>query len=205
LKLKIQPPVLLRLLYPGAIWRLNRNDKVVYLSFDDGPTAEVTSWVLDLLHRENIKATFFCLGKNVDSEPDLYHQLIERGHCIGNHSQNHLRAFSVSHNIYVSDAELAAQKIRSKLFRPPYGQLRFSAFRKLRKHYKVVFWDVLSEDYNDSVSPEQVVNNVMHYARNGSVIVFHDSVKAFPRLKIALPEIIRSLKAKGYSFDVIPD
>lgn len=205
MKLKIQPPALLRLLYPGAIWRLDRRQKRVYLTFDDGPTPVVTSWVLDLLECENIRATFFCLGKNVDAAPDLYQQLIERGHRIGNHSQHHYRAFKTHPHIYVSDVEEASKKVQSNLFRPPYGQLRLSAFRVLRKKYKVVFWDVLSEDYNPAISPQRVIDNVIGNVRNGSIVVFHDSAKAFPRLKIALPEIIRNLKARGYAFDVIPD
>jgi len=205
LKLKIQPPFLLRLLYPGAIWRLDRSQKCVYLTFDDGPTPDITAWVLDLLQRENIRATFFCLGKNVDAAPELYRQLIERGHRVGNHSQHHYRAFKTQFNIYVADVEEASRKIHSNLFRPPYGQLRLSAFRVLRKKYTVVFWDVLSEDYNASRSPQQVIENVMGSVRNGSIIVFHDSEKAFPRLKIALPEIIRKLKSLGYAFDGIPD
>lgn len=205
MKLKIQPPLLLRLLYPGAIWRLDRRQKCVYLTFDDGPTPVVTSWVIDLLECENIRATFFCLGKNVDAAPDLYQQLIERGHRIGNHSQHHYRAFKTQPHIYVSDVEEASKKVQSNLFRPPYGQLRLSAFRVLRKKYKVVFWDVLSEDYNPAISPQRVIDNVIGNVRNGSIVVFHDSAKAFPRLKIALPEIIRNLKARGYAFDVIPD
>jgi peptidoglycan/xylan/chitin deacetylase (PgdA/CDA1 family) len=205
LKLKIQPPLLLRLLYPGAIWRLNQSEKCVFLTFDDGPTPEVTTWVLDLLKHENIRATFFCLGKNVDAAPSIYKQLIEHGHRVGNHSQHHYRAFKTPTHLYAADVEEASKKVHSNLFRPPYGQLKLSAFWILRKKYKVVFWDVLSEDYNPAISPQRVIDNVIKNVRNGSIVVFHDSAKAFPRLKIALPEIIRNLKARGYAFDVIPD
>jgi peptidoglycan/xylan/chitin deacetylase (PgdA/CDA1 family) len=203
-KFKIQPPAWLRLLYPGAIWRLNRSEKVVYLTFDDGPTADVTSWVLDLLDKENILATFFCLGKNVEANPTLFQDIVQRGHRIGNHSYNHPRSFQTETYIYVSDVEKADGLIQSKLFRPPYGQLGFRSFIKLRKRYSIVFWDVLSEDYNPDCSPEQVIENVMRYTRPGSLIVFHDSLKAFPRLKIALPEVIVRLKSKGYNFGVLP-
>jgi peptidoglycan/xylan/chitin deacetylase (PgdA/CDA1 family) len=204
-KFKIQPPAWLRLLYPGAIWRLNRSKKVVYLTFDDGPTPDVTSWVLDLLYKENVLATFFCLGKNVDEHPGLFQNIVEREHRIGNHSYSHPRSFRTATHIYVADIEKAAGSIQSKLFRPPYGQLGFRSFIKLRKNYSIVFWDVLSEDYNPDCSPEQVIDNVMRYTRPGSLIVFHDSLKAFPRLQIALPEVILRLKAKGYTFGVLPD
>lgn len=192
------------MLYPGALWRLNRLDKVVYLTFDDGPTPEVTSWVLDLLDKESILATFFCLGKNVQEYPTLFKDLVQRGHRIGNHSYSHRQSFQTSNHIYVADVENAAKFIESKLFRPPYGQLGFRSFFKLRKNYSIVFWDVLSEDYNPDCTPEQVVDNVMRFTRPGSLVVFHDSVKAFPRLKIALPEVIVRLKSNGYKFGVLP-
>ena len=204
MKLKIQPPAWLRMLYPGALWRLNRSDKVVYLTFDDGPTPEVTSWVLDLLDEENVLATFFCLGKNVEAHPTLFKDLVQRGHRIGNHSYSHRQSFQTSTHIYVADVENAAKFIESKLFRPPYGQLGFRSFFKLRKNYSIVFWDVLSEDYNPDCTPEQVVDNVMRFTRPGSLVVFHDSVKAFPRLKMALPEVIVRLKSNGYKFGVLP-
>jgi peptidoglycan/xylan/chitin deacetylase (PgdA/CDA1 family) len=203
-KFKIQPPAWLRLLYPGATWRLNRSEKVLYLTFDDGPTPDVTSWVLDLLDKEKVLATFFCLGKNVDANPTLFQDIVQRGHRIGNHSYSHPRSFQTATHIYLSDVEKADGFIQSKLFRPPYGQLGFRSFLKLRKRYSIVFWDVLSEDYNPDCSPEQVIENVMRYTRPGSLIVFHDSLKAFPRLKIALPEVIVRLKSKGYNFGVLP-
>jgi peptidoglycan/xylan/chitin deacetylase (PgdA/CDA1 family) len=203
MKLIQQPPFMLRWAYPGAVWRLNKKSKTVYLTFDDGPITDVTPWVLDVLDRENVKATFFCVGENVEKHKQIYNNILNRGHSVGNHSFHHIRGREFSLNEYLKDVEKASNVISSKLFRPPYGSLTISQFKSLRKNYRIVFWDVLTEDYNPRKSANDCLNNVKQLTRNGSVIVFHDSIKAAERLKNFLPAAIQHLKQQGYAFGLI--
>ena len=198
-----RPPVIYRTLFPGAIWRINPSEKCVYLTFDDGPIPEITPWVLDLLDKYNIKATFFCVGDNVRKYPDIYQQVLNRGHHVGNHTFHHKQGSSCRTKNYVLDTDLATRYISSKLFRPPHGHMRFRQVLKLKKDYKVIMWDVVTRDYSWRVNAEQVFQNVKKYTRNGSVIVFHDSIKAEPRMKEALPKSIEWLLEQGYTFKLI--
>lgn len=195
-----QPPFMLRWAYPGAVWRLDKKSKTVYLTFDDGPIPDVTPWVLNVLKQENVKATFFCVGENVEKHPQIYRDILLDNHRVGNHTFRHVRGRKLSLNTYLDEVQKAANLISSNLFRPPYGSLTMRQFVALRKKYKIVFWDVLTEDYNLSKSPEDCLNNVKQFTRNGSVIVFHDSIKAAERLKKILPAAIQYLKQQGYTF-----
>lgn len=202
---RIQVPSFLTGLLPGALWRGPSAERQVFLTFDDGPVPEVTPWVLDLLKRENIPACFFCVGENVQRHPDLYQQILDDGHLTGNHSFNHIQGMKTTDADYFANIDKAARYIDSPFFRPPHGFLRRSQFRQLRQKYQVVMWDVVSRDYLPSLSPEQVVRNVLNFVRPGSVIIFHDSLKARKNLYAALPVVIQALKEKGYSFRSLAD
>jgi len=199
-----QTPKWFRALFPaGVVWRLPRKEKTVYLTFDDGPIPEATPFVLDLLKEHKIKATFFCVGDNVYKYPELFEQIKKAGHQVGNHTFNHLRGFKCSTLDYAKNVVKANKYINSPLFRPPHGQIRFFQLLKLMRRYKIVMWDVITRDYNSGLSGEFVLNIVKEYARNGSIIVFHDSLKAEKNLKYALPKTIEFLIAEGYRFDVL--
>lgn len=204
-KLIEQPPLLYRLLFPEAIWRVRRKErKVVYLTFDDGPIPEVTPWVLDLLDRYEIKATFFLVGDNVRKYPHLFEELKKRGHSYGNHTMHHLQGFKVRSIKYMRDLTEADELIRSPLFRPPHGLIRWSQARAIKKHYNIVMYDLVTRDYSKRLSPEEVLVNVKKYTRNGSIIVFHDSLKAEKNLRVALSAAIEWLKSEGYEFLPLP-
>jgi peptidoglycan/xylan/chitin deacetylase (PgdA/CDA1 family) len=196
-------PEIYRALYPGSHWRFNTDKKVVYLTFDDGPVPEITPWVLELLDKYNIKASFFCVGDNVRKYPDIYQQILERGHLTGNHTFHHLQGLKVTSKTYLKDVLEAEERIESKFFRPPHGHLRLPQFFNLRKHYDVIMWDVVTRDYSCLMTPEQVFENVKKYTRNGSVIVFHDSLRAGDKMKYALPKSIEWLLEQGYQFRLI--
>ena len=202
-----QPPHLYRLLFPKARWRIGiPGQKTVYLTFDDGPIPEVTPWVLDLLDQYNVKATFFCVGENVQKNPNLYSQILGRGHLTGNHTFNHVQCWKNKTDFLVENTNKAAKLIDSPLFRPPHGHMRFPQNLTLRQAgYSVIMWDVVTRDYSRYTTPEQVVENVKKYTRNGSIIVFHDSLKAEKNLKYALPRAIEWLQQEGYSFELIPN
>ena len=201
-----QPPMLYRSLYPGSLWRIGEEQrKTIYLTFDDGPIPEVTPWVLELLDRYGIKATFFCVGDNVRKYPHVYRQLLEKGHKTGNHTFNHVQGWKSHTAFLLENTAKAAELIDSKLFRPPHGHMRVAQNCALQKAgYRVVMWDVVTRDYSRYMSPQQVLDNVKRYTRNGSVIVFHDSLKAEKRMKYALPRAIEWLLEEGYSFALVP-
>jgi peptidoglycan/xylan/chitin deacetylase (PgdA/CDA1 family) len=188
---------------PGITWRKSASKKTIYLSFDDGPIPDVTPWVLDTLDRYGIKATFFCVGENVARYPELFEQIKTRGHQTGNHSYNHLRAFRTNPDDYLANVEKADKLIGSSLFRPPHGELTYAQFRALRKKYELVQWDVISRDYNAKLSPDEVFDIVRKGVRKGSILVFHDSLKAEKNLRAALPRSIEFCLAQGYVFDVL--
>ena len=197
------PPRLFRKFFPRAFWYCPRAEKTVYLTFDDGPIPEVTPYVLSVLREHNIKATFFMVGDNVRKHPDVFQMVRSEGHCVGNHTFNHVQGFKMKTSEYVDNVEKADSYIHSALFRPPHGQFSHNLENALCGKYKIVLWDVVTRDYNKKLSGEYVLNVVKKYTRNGSVIVFHDSLKSEERLKYALPRAIEWLKAEGYKFDVI--
>jgi len=196
-------PKLYRNLYKGSHWRFNTDKKVVYLTFDDGPIPEVTPWVLDLLDKYHIKATFFCVGDNVRKHPEVYQMIQERGHKTGNHTFHHIHGLKTDTPTYLKDVQDADELINSRLFRPPYGHMRLSLFKALKKKYKVIMWDVVTRDYSHLMTAGEVFGVVKKYTRNGSIIVFHDSLKSGDRMKESLPPSIEWLLAQGYSFEVI--
>lgn len=199
-----QPPLLYRLLFPEAIWRIKkRGKKVVYLTFDDGPIPESTPWVLDLLDRKGVKATFFLVGDNVRRHPHLLEEIRRRGHGVGNHTMHHLQGMKTAPRRYLRDIKEADALIESSLFRPPHGLMRWSQARVLKRHYNIIMYDLVTRDYSPKMTPEKVLANVKKYTRPGSIIVFHDSLKAWHNMSNALPEAIDWLKAEGYEFGVL--
>ncbi|MDE5805864.1 MAG: polysaccharide deacetylase family protein [Paramuribaculum sp.] len=200
-----QPPLLYRLLFPEAIWRLKRKGRrIVYLTFDDGPIPEVTPWVLDVLDSYGVKATFFLVGDNVSRNPELLEEIRRRGHSWGNHTMHHLQGMKVTSLRYMRDLTEADRLIDSPLFRPPHGLLRWSQAAAIKAHYNIIMYDLVTRDYSRKLTPEQVLDNVKRFARNGSIIVFHDSLKAEKNLRYALPRAIEWLKQQGYEFNALP-
>lgn len=193
-----QPPMLFRLTTPGAFFRGDSERKTVYLTFDDGPIPEATPWVLDMLDRYGVKATFFMVGDNVRKYPALYEDVRRRGHGVGNHTMHHLSGMRHTHQYYVTDVEEAARYVESSLFRPPHGWLRPRQFAALRERYRIVMFDVVTRDYSRRVSAQDVVENVKRYTRPGSVIVFHDSLRSISKLRSALPQALEWLLHEGY-------
>ena len=202
-----QPPFFYRLLFSKSLWRIRVPlQKTVYLTFDDGPIPEVTPWVLDLLDHYQVKATFFCVGDNVRKHPDVYRQLLERGHQTGNHTFHHIQGWKNKTSFLLENTAKAAKLIDSSLFRPPHGHMRVPQNHAIRKAgYNVVMWDVVTRDYSRFLTPEQVLQNVKKYTRDGSIIVFHDSLKAETNMKYALPRAIEWLQNEGYTFALIPE
>lgn len=200
-----QPPLLYRLLFPEAIWRIKkRKRKVAYLTFDDGPIPEVTPWVLDTLDRYGVKATFFFVGDNVRKYPELYEEVKRRGHSYGNHTMHHLQGFKTTRLRYMRDITEADGLIDSALFRPPHGLLRWSQAKAIKNHYNIVMYDLVTRDYSIKMTPQDVFNNVRRHARNGSIIVFHDSLKAGRNMKQVLPRAIEWLQSEGYELLPLP-
>lgn len=201
-----QPPILYRMLCPEGIWRIaNRKmPKTVYLTFDDGPIPEVTPWVLDLLDKYGIKATFFCVGENVAKYPDLLADLRKRGHSVGNHTYNHLQGLKCKAHQYVKNVLKADAVIDSPLFRPPHGLMTYKQSKILKKHFNIIMYDLVTRDYSKKLNGEQVFENVKRYTRPGSIIVFHDSLKSEHNLRYALPKSIEWLINNGYRFEAIP-
>lgn len=200
-----QPPFFYRMFFPFAFWRGNRKERSIYLTFDDGPIPEVTPWVLDLLDKYGVKATFFCVGDNVRKYPEVFAEVLRRGHHVGNHTFNHLQGWKVRTKTFIANTEKADQLIQRKLFRPPHGHIRIRQYRKLCRSYKLVMWDVVTRDYSKFITPEQVFENVKRYTRNGSVIVFHDSLKSEKNLRKALPWALEWLIKEGYAFKLLEE
>lgn len=188
------------------IWNIATNKKELYLSFDDGPHETATPFVLEQLKKYNAKATFFCLGKNVKNHPEIYRHILNEGHAVGNHTFNHLNGLKIAQKIYIDDVAQASEYIRSNLFRPPYGRISSAIAKILRKRYgfKIIMWEILSGDFDTKISPEKVLKNVISKAKPGSVIVFHDSAKAFKALNFALPKVLEQFSIKGFTFKSIP-
>ncbi len=198
----IKTPWWLKMLYRRCIWQMPRGSKTIYLTFDDGPHPEVTPFVLEQLRKHGAKATFFCIGKNVEAYPDVYQRIISEGHSVGNHTQNHLNGWSNGDDVYLENIRQAATHISSSLFRPPYGRIRLSQLRKM-SGYKVIMWSVLSGDFDISIDGARCLTNVLRYTSDGSVVVFHDSEKAAVRMRYALPEVLETFSGKGFRFDAI--
>ena len=196
-----RPPYLYRKLFPGSVWRLPEEEPCVYITFDDGPNAATTPRLLRLLDQLHIPATFFCVGDNVRRYPEHYRAILAAGHTVGNHTYHHIRGLSLPASAYMADVQQAAELIHSRLFRPPHGRLTPAQLSALRTAgYRIIMFDVVTRDYNPRLTPDNVFHIATRYARNGSLIVFHDSPKAAPRMFDALPRIVTHLRAAGYTF-----
>ena len=198
-----QPAKWLRWLYPHALWRMDDTERAVYLTFDDGPIPESTPFILETLRRYHAKATFFMVGENVLRHHDLYNQIVAEGHQVGNHTFNHIGSFKHWTLTYAINAEKANELIQAHLFRPPHGWMRHSVYWWLRRKYKIVMWDLVTRDYSKWLTADDVVRNVKRYARNGSIITFHDSLKSIDKLHTALPQALEWLQQQGYEFKTI--
>jgi len=204
----VKTPGWLKRIYYSYIWSIPVNDKILYLTFDDGPHPEATPFVLKELKKHNALATFFCIGKNVVSYPGIYKQIINEGHSVGNHTYNHLNGWKTSNDDYLKDIALASHEIDSDLFRPPYGRITSFQAKNLKpvmkgKEPKVIMWDVLSGDFDPDCTAQQCLSNVLFASVPGAIVVFHDSEKAFPKLEYTLPRMLSHFSEKGYLFKAL--
>lgn len=217
----IKTPRFIRFLFPNYLWKINNKPHKLFLTFDDGPIPEITEWVLDILNQESIKATFFCIGENIQKNPKIFKRILSEGHAVGNHTYNHLNGWKKNNSDYIKNFKLCEEIIKvskqtieksndnikkenSLLFRPPYGKIKPTASRYIRKKkHKIIMWDVLSYDFDSSISPQQCYENVINNVRSGSIIVFHDSLKAAKNMQYTLPKAIQFLKKKGFVFETI--
>lgn len=198
----VKTPWYLKTVYPSLVWDIPKS-KTVYLTFDDGPVPGVTDKVLDILSAYQIKATFFCIGDNVVKHNNLFLRIQNEGHAIGNHTFHHLNGWKTENAIYVNDVFACAEKVETQLFRPPYGRIGFNQIQELKKHFTIVMWDVLSGDFDTTIDADACYQNVVNNVDDGSVIVFHDSLKALDRVLPALPKVIDTLLQQGYHFEPI--
>ena len=197
-------PDFIKPFFKDLIWNYDRTDKVIYLTFDDGPKPEVTSWVLEQLKEFDAKATFFCVGANIHKYSDLFQEVIDQGHGIGNHTFNHLNGWNTDKKVYLSNVKKCQNLTNSAFFRPPYGKITKAQTAALKDKYSIIMWDVLSGDFDPETSKETCLNNVLKNTREGSVVVFHDSVKAFDTLRYVLPLTLEYFSEKGYEFRALP-
>lgn len=201
----VKTPWWLKKIYSSYLWSINTKQKELYLTFDDGPDPEITPFVLKVLKQYNALATFFCIGKNVAAYPEVYRQILNEGHTVGNHTYNHLNGWATKDDVYLKDVAEASNYIDSRLFRPCYGRITSFQAKNLKavmkgKTPRIVMWDVLSGDFDSSLLPRECAANVILQSRPGSIIVFHESKKAYLRLEYALPKVLKFFSEKGYSF-----
>lgn len=217
----IKTPTVAKRMFPNYVWDIPTTDKVIYLTFDDGPTSNITNWTLNILKQYHAKATFFCIGNNIEKHPDIFQNIIDSGHAIGNHTQNHIKGWKTKAKDYLNNIAEAQKVIDSQfqdskidnqqsaitnIFRPPYGQITPKQGKKLIElDYKIIMWDVLSFDWESSVEQETCLKNVISKAVAGSIIVFHDSVKASRNMQYALPKVLEHFSNAGYSFKALND
>jgi peptidoglycan-N-acetylglucosamine deacetylase len=196
--------------FPELIFRIPTNEKKIFLTFDDGPTPEITSWVLDELEKHHAHATFFCIGENVEKHPELFSEIIKQGHVVGNHTMRHLNGWRTKTKNYLGDVEecgslLTSSQLQTNLFRPPYGRITQSQYSSLKKTHRIVLWDVLSRDYDSTISGETCLQRVITKSKSGSIVVFHDSRKAEKKLRHVLPKMLEHFSEKRYLFASLPN
>ena len=206
----IKTNTFIKKIFSNYVWDVPNTENKIYLTFDDGPTPDVTEWVLEELKKHQAKATFFCIGKNIENNPDLFKRVVNDGHAIGNHTFNHFNGWKTSSDNYLKNTYQCQDEIskliniNNKLFRPPYGKIKTSQSKELRKlGYKIIMWDVLSADFDQTITPEKCLENVLQNAVSGSIIIFHDSVKGYKNLEYVLPQSLKVLKERGFTFDTI--
>jgi len=200
----VKTPNFIKWILPNLIWDIPNKKKEIYLSFDDSPTPEFTYWILNLLSSLNIKATFFCVGDTSEKYPEIIADIIKDGHQIGNHTHTHINACYTSTKSYLNEIEKCSKVLpKTNLFRPPYGKMYPWQISEIREKYKIVMWDVLSNDFKKNISSHQIKTNVLNNVKNGSIIVFHDNKKSEEILKENLQEILLKLKEKGFVFSLI--
>lgn len=199
----VQSPFFLRWWYPQVIWNKSREQKKIYLTFDDGPIPEITPWILNTLEEYNVKATFFCVGENITKHPDIFKRLIDEGHQVGNHTYNHLKGWKYEDKEYIENVMKCQQLTNTKLFRPPYARAKKSQLKALQKDFDIIYWDVLSGDFDLNLAPKKCLNNILKYTKNGSIIVLHDNIKAIPRVEYALPRLLKHFIQQGYTFETL--
>ena len=200
-----QPKPWIRWIYPRATWRMSRKEHSIYLTFDDGPIPESTPFILKTLEEYGAKATFFMVGDNVRKYPHLFRQIVDAGHAVGNHTFNHWGGMRHTAKEYAANVEKANALIGSTLFRPPHGWMRWPQYLLMKRSYRIVMWDLVTRDYSRWLTGDDVLRNVVRYARNGSIITFHDSLKSIDKLHYALPRALAFLRDEGYAFKVIPE
>ncbi len=201
----VRTPELIKPFFRDLLWNVPKADGIVHLTFDDGPIRKVTPWVLDRLKEFNAKATFFCIGKNAEGEPELLDRIRAEGHSIGNHTYDHPNGWKTSQFSYLKNVQRCRSIVDSELFRPPYGRITREQVIALKRHFRIVMWEVLSADFDRDLTGEQCYRNVMENVKAGSIVVFHDSLKAWDRLRIALPMVLEELAEKGFRSEALPE
>jgi peptidoglycan/xylan/chitin deacetylase (PgdA/CDA1 family) len=201
----VKTPKFIPNLFPNFTWKIPTQEKVLYLTFDDGPVPEVTPWVLEQLEEYNAKATFFCVGENVQHHPDIFNRVTAAGHSVGSHTFNHLNGWVTDNVPYFHNVRYGAQLVGTELFRPPYGRIKRKQAQFLQRHYRIVMWDMLSGDFDNDLDANQVAQNVIQNAKPGSIVVFHDSLKAIRNLRKALPQVLKHFSDLGYRFEALND
>jgi peptidoglycan/xylan/chitin deacetylase (PgdA/CDA1 family) len=196
----VSPPFLLRRFYNKLTWNFPTTEKVLYVTFDDGPIPEVTPFVLEQLKNYNAKATFFCIGENIEKHPEIFKQVKEDGHTTANHTFHHLNGWDVTDQLYFESVERVRPFVGTKFFRPPYGRIRKSQIKMLQPRFSIIMWDVLTYDFDKNISPEKCFLNVIRHTKNGSIILFHDSIKAQKNLRYALPKTLEHFSNAGFEF-----
>lgn len=199
----VQSPFFLRWMYPKVVWNKSRKDKILYLTFDDGPIPEITPWILDTLANYNVKATFFCVGENIIKHPEIFDRILKEGHQVGNHTYNHLRGWDYSDEEYLENVYKCQKLTNTTLFRPPYARAKKSQLKVLHKNFEIIYWDVLSGDFDLNLSPANCYKNIINHTRNGSIIVLHDNIKAIPRVEYVLPKMLAHFIENGYVFNTL--
>jgi peptidoglycan-N-acetylglucosamine deacetylase len=220
----VKTPLVAKKMFPNYVWDIATHDKTIYLTFDDGPTPEITHWTLDTLKTYDAKATFFCIGKNIEAFPDIFQHILNEGHAIGNHTNNHIKGWRTKSKDYLENIKLCENVFENytqnsvldtseivnqkslivNLFRPPYGQITPKQGKELIKlGYKIIMWDIISFDWEETITEETCLNNVISKATNGSIIVFHDSIKASKNMQFALPKTLEYFSKKGYTFKAL--
>ncbi|NND33298.1 MAG: polysaccharide deacetylase family protein [Saprospiraceae bacterium] len=201
----VKTPEFIQNLFPNFTWKIPTQEKKIFLTFDDGPIPEVTPWVIGQLAKYEAKATFFCVGENVQRHPGIFLKLRNSGHAVASHTNNHLSGWRTDNIPYFHNVRRGATLVKSPIFRPPYGRIKPSQVPFLMRHYHIIMWDVLSGDFDPKISADQCLSNVIDHADSGSIIVFHDSLKAKEKLQFVLPRVLQHFSSRGYDFDPITE